>query len=311
MVKDKNDKQRLIVRASWISVGGNAVLSAAKIVVGALAGSLAVLGDGIDSATDVVISLVTLYTARIASRPPDARYAYGYERADSIATKILSFIIFMAGAQMLITSCRSIFAGSERELPGMVAIWVTVISMGGKALLAWYQFAAGRRAGSQMLVANAKNLRNDVLISAGVLVGLVFTFVLGLPILDAVTSLVISLFIIKTAVGIFKETSVVLMDGVQDGDIYRRIFDAVESVPEASNPHRVRARQIGNAYMIDMDLEMDGDLPLIEAHRIAQRAEDVIRQRIDNIYDIVIHVEPCGVRHKTEEWGMDKSKLEG
>ncbi|MDR2886119.1 MAG: cation diffusion facilitator family transporter [Rikenellaceae bacterium] len=306
---DNKSRQRAIVRASWVSVAGNAVLSTAKITVGLLAGSLAVLGDGIDSATDVIISFVTLYTARIASRPPNPKYAYGYERADSIATKLLSFIIFVAGAQMLITSARSIFAGAERELPGQLAIWVTVFSMAGKMLLSWYQFAQGRKAGSSMLIANAKNLRNDVLISAGVLVGLLFTFVLKMPILDAVTSLIISLFIIKTAVDIFRETSIVLMDGMEDQEVYRKIFEAVEKVPEATNPHRVRSRQIGKMYMIELDVEVDGKLSLTEAHRISQRVERSIRKTVDNVYDIVIHVEPRGVRHEHEEFGVDRSML--
>ncbi len=304
------NKQKIVVRASWVSAGGNALLSLLKIVVGLVAGSLAVLGDGIDSATDVVISLITLYTAHIASRPPTTKYAYGYERADSIATKILSFIIFVAGAQMLTTSIRHIIGGVEREMPAMLAIYVTVFSIVGKTLLAYYQFVQGRCAGSSMLVANAKNMRNDVLISAGVLLGLFFTFVLELPILDTITSLIISLFILHTAIGIFKDSSVVLMDGVEDEGVYRKIFDAVAEVPEAVDPHRVRVRQIGNSYQVDMDIEVDGTMPLTEAHHISQRVEECICKAVP-IYDIVIHVEPSGSReeHEKEKFGVSPEIL--
>jgi cation diffusion facilitator family transporter len=254
--------------------------------------------------------LVTLLAARIASRPPDTKYAFGYERADSVATKILSFIIFVAGMQILITAVKSIVSGAEREMPGMITIWVTVASVVGKSLLSWYQYAAGRRTGSSMLVANGVNMRNDVLISTGVLAGLVFTFVLKMPIMDSITSLIISLFILRSAIGIFRQTSVVLMDGVEDGQVYRRIFEAVARVPEASDPHRVRSRLIGNMYMIELDVEVDGTLPLCEAHDISQRVERSIRESIDNVYDIVIHLEPRGLEHDREEFGVNESMIE-
>ncbi len=87
-------REKILIRTSWISTIGNAVLSVSKIIVGLLAGSLAVLGDGIDSATDVIISVVMIFTARIMSRPPSKKYVFGYEKAESIATKILSLVIF-------------------------------------------------------------------------------------------------------------------------------------------------------------------------------------------------------------------------
>ncbi len=303
------ERERVLVKASWISVVGNAVLSVGKIAVGLLSGSLAVLSDGIDSATDVVISLVTLFTARIVNRPPDRKYAYGYRKAEDVATKVLSFIIFFAGVQMFVSSIRAVFSNEPREIPAVIAIYVTVLSMAGKLLLSWYQFRQGRRADSPMLIANAKNLRNDVLISAGVLAGLVFTFMLDLPVLDAITSLLISLYIIKSAIDIFMETNVVLMDGISDPTLYGKIIAAVESVPGASNPHRIRSRPIGNQYEISLDVEMDGHLTLKDAHAIAQEVEKTIRREVENVYDIVVHAEPSGTHHEKEKFGVNKDML--
>ena len=80
-------REKILIRTSCISTIGNAVLSVSKIIVGLLAGSLAVLGDGIDSATDVIISVVMIFTARIMSRPPSKKYVFGYEKAESIANQ--------------------------------------------------------------------------------------------------------------------------------------------------------------------------------------------------------------------------------
>lgn len=283
-------------------------MSAAKIMVGMVGGSLAVLGDGVDSAADVVISAVMLFTARIIRRPPDRKYVYGYEKAEGIATKILSFVIFYAGIQMLVSSLQRMFSDEVRELPSMLAVWVTVFSIAGKLLLSFCQQRAGKRADSPMLIANAVNMRTDVLISCGVLIGLLFTFVLKLPILDTVTGLIISIFILRSAIEIFKKSSVELMDGVDDPQIYNRIFDAVARVPEAGNPHRVRSRQIAGHYMIVLDIEVDGGMTVNAAHDIAHRVEECIRSSVDNIYDIVVHVEPVGCCHDNEPFGIEPDR---
>lgn len=296
------------MRASWISTIGNAALSILKVTVGLFAGSLAVLSDGIDSATDVVISVIMIFTARIIHRPPNEKYVYGYEKAESIATKILSLVIFYAGVQMLFSSVRTIFSSEVREMPGTIAIYVTLISIIGKLGLAWYQFRQGKKINSSLLIANAKNMRNDVIISAGVLLGLFFTFILKLPVLDSVTGLIVSVFIIKSSITIFLDSNVELMDGVKDVSVYNKIFEAVEQVPGASNPHRVRSRQIGGLYLIALDIEADGNITLNEAHNIAEEVDLSIRDAIENIYDIVVHVEPEGTCQDNEPFGISKKR---
>ncbi|MDR1259750.1 MAG: cation diffusion facilitator family transporter [Tannerellaceae bacterium] len=302
-------KENILIKTSWISTIGNTLLSVSKIIIGLLSGSLAVLSDGIDSATDVVISIVMVFTARIMNRPPSWKYVYGYEKAESIATKILSFVIFYAGIQMLVSSVQKIFSSALRELPDTSAIYVTVLSIFGKLGLAFYQYRQGKKINSSMLIANAKNMRNDVIISVSVLLGLLFTFVLRLPILDSVTGLIVSLFIIRSSVSIFMESNVELMDGVKDISVYNKIFEAVDKVPGATNPHRVRSRLIGNLYMIDLDVEADGNISLSEAHNIADAVEKSIKDSIENVYDIVVHVEPFGKGHPTEKFGINKDMM--
>ncbi|NDV67228.1 cation diffusion facilitator family transporter [Bacteroides sp. 224] len=302
-------RDKILIRNSWISTIGNAILSIAKIVVGGLAGSLAVIGDGIDSATDVVISIVMIYTARIMSKPPNEKYVYGYQKAEGIATKVLSMVIFYAGIQMFVSSIQSLFTTETKELPSTIAIYVTVFSIVGKLLLSLYQFRQGKKINSSLLIANAKNMQNDVLISVGVLTGLFFTVILNMPILDSVTGLIISLFIIKTAVGIFMDSNVELMDGVKDVTVYNKIFDAVRLVPGANNPHRVRSHQVGNLYMIVLDIEAAGSMTLSEAHQIAEDVERCIRNSVENVYDIIVHVEPEGTHSVGEKFGINEKMI--
>ena len=303
-------REKILIKTSWISTIGNAVLSASKIVIGLWAGSLAVLGDGIDSATDVVISIVMIFTARVISRPPSKKYVFGYEKAESIATKILSLVIFYAGVQMLLSAIGSIFSIETKEIPSPIAIYVTLFSIAGKLLLASYQYKQGKKINSSLLTANAVNMRNDVVISSGVLLGLIFTFIFKLPILDSITGLIISLFIIKSSVNIFIDSNVELMDGVKDVNVYNKIFKAVEQVPGAGNPHRVRSRMIGNLYLITLDIEVDPKITITQAHEIADSVEKSIKGSIDNVYDILVHVEPTGKCQTDERFGIDKGMVE-
>ncbi|MDR0394333.1 MAG: cation diffusion facilitator family transporter [Tannerella sp.] len=303
------DRKKIMLRTSWISVIGNALLSLLKVIVGIVAGSMAVVSDGVDSASDVVTSLIILLISSIVSRPPNSKYVYGREKAENVASTVLSFVIFFMGCQIVVTSAEHVIYQKTGELPSMPAIWVTVASIAGKLLLSWYQFRQGKRVDSSMLKANAINMRNDVIISGGVLVGLACTFLLDLPVLDPVIAGLIGLYIVWSAVGIFRSANVALMDGVDDTSIYNRIIEAVERVPGAYHPHRIRSRQIGNQYHIVLDIEADGRLSLTEAHQIAQDVENSIKNSIENTYDIVVHVEPKGSSHCAEKYGISRNEL--
>ncbi len=298
-----------IIKASWIAVIGNAILSLLKIVVGIIAGSLAVLADGIDSASDIVTSIITLFTAKIMTRPPCPKFPFGYLKADTIATKALSFIILFAGAQLAISTIHGFIEGKEREMPEMLAVYVTLVSIAGKIILSVHQSRQGKATNSEMLKANARNMQNDVLISTAVLVGLFFTFILKMPVLDSITALAVSIWIIKVGLQIFMQTNIELMDGISNPELYQKVFCAVKKVKGAHNPHRVRIRKIGNYYMIALDVEVEPTLNAQEAHTLACNIEQSIREEIENIFDIMIHIEPIGSTEQEEKYGVNISDL--
>ena len=166
------DRTRTIKRAAVLSLTGNAALALVKIAAGILGSSLAVLGDGIDSSVDVLISIISLAAAAVIAKPSDREHPYGHARAETTATTLLSFAIFFAGAQLVLSSIADVRSGAVRDMPAPIAFWAAVVSIAGKLLLAWSQFALGRKAGSAMLLANGKNMRNDVVMSCAVLAGI-------------------------------------------------------------------------------------------------------------------------------------------
>jgi cation diffusion facilitator family transporter len=297
------ERASILKKASIIALAGNATLAAAKLAVSFVSGSMAVVGDGIDSSTDVVIAIVTLFTSRIVDKPGDREHPYGHTRAETIATTILAFAVFFAGSQLFMRTASAILSGEAARVPSSIAIAVTLVSIAGKLLLSWSQFHLGKKSGSSMLIANGKNMRGDVVISSSVLVGLAFTFIFDLPLLDRVTALLVSLWIIKVSVGIFREANTELMDGTEGEGPYGEIFGAVASVQGAGNPHRTRVRKLGSLLVVDLDIEVDPDMPVREAHEIAHAVEHAIVRALPEVYDVIVHVEPRG-NAEDERFGL-------
>ena len=301
-------KARLIKTASLTALFGNLVLAAIKIGAGIYAGSLAVIGAGIDTSVDVLISIMTLFVSRVISRPADETHPWGHGRAETVATALLSFMLFFAGAQLILGAGRDIISGAEREVPSLPALAAILISITGKILLAWSQYLFGKKAGSLMLKANAKNMFADVLLSVGVLAGLAFSIYLNIAVIDSWAALLVGMWVIKSALGIFLEANTELMDGGSNREYYRHVFDAVNSVEEAGKPHRVRMRRIAGLWDIDIDIEVPPGKTVIEAHWIAYKVEKAIKARMENVYDIMIHVEPQG-NLESEEFGLSEESL--
>jgi len=301
-------REQSIIRASWWAILGNALLAFLKLAAGFISGSYVVIADGIDSVSDIASSLVVLLAARIIAKPPNVKFPYGYKKADTVATKVLSFVIFFAGAQLAYSTIRILISGSGIALPGMLAIWVTLVSILGKGLLSIFLFRTGKKVESTMLIANARNMRNDILLSLSALISLLFTLVLKEPIIDRIIAMLISAFIMYEGFRIFMKSNIDLMDGIDNTEVYTRLFESVHSVKGAHHPHRVRARKIGHYYMVNLDIEVDPELSVKEAHEIARAVEISIRSSIRNIYDVMVHVEPLG---NTEEeiYGITEKEI--
>jgi cation diffusion facilitator family transporter len=302
-------REQKIIRASWWSIAGNALLAFLKLGAGFISGSFAVIADGIDSLSDIVSSVVVLIAARIIARPPNIKFPYGYKKADTIATKVLSFIIFFAGAQLAYSTIRVLVTGISIAVPGKLAIWITLISILGKLILTIMLFRTGKKVESTMLVANARNMRNDILLSVSVLASLLFTVYLNEPVIDRIIALLISLFIMYTGFRIFMKSNIDLMDGIDNTEVYDKLFESVRAVKGASHPHRVRARKIGHYYMINLDIEVDPDLSVKKAHDIAKNVEDSIKSNLRNIYDVMVHVEPLGNKEEDEKYGITETEI--
>jgi len=161
-----------------------------------------------------------------------------------------------------------------------------------------------------MITANAKNMAGDVLVSVSVLIGLIISFSTGTAHADEFIALLIGAWIIKTSINIFLETNLELMDGNAEFEPYRIIADAVRSVDGAYNPHRARIRRVAGFWDMDFDIDVDPKCTVSEAHVIATKVEKEIKKRLENVFDIMIHVEPHG-DDAAEVFGLSENEMRG
>jgi len=305
-------RTRLVRTASFIALGGNLLLCILKLAAGFITGSLAVLGDGIDTATDVGIAVMAVLVSFIINKPSDSRYPWGRQRAETIASMVLAFIIIFAGFQLLTASINKliqVYRGSALLMPQRIAMIVTGVSIVGKLLLALNQYLMGKKAQSLMILANARNMVNDIVISASVFIGFVISLIFHAPYFDPIIALLVSCLIMKSGITLFIELNVELMDGNTNQQVYEQLFAAVATVPQVKNPHRARIRKMANLWDIDLDIEVDGSMPVSEAHLIAEKTSDVIRNVLGNVYDVVIHIEPYNSNREGECYGVSLEEL--
>jgi cation diffusion facilitator family transporter len=180
----------------------------------------------------------------------------------------------------------------------------------GKLGLALNQWIMARKAQSAMLKANAQNMTADIVVSVSVLAGIGLSIYFKTSMIDSIAALLVGLWVIKGAVSIFLEANAELMDGGLLPERYRDVFEAVHSVNGALNPHRTRIRSIAGYLDIMLDIEVDGSLQVREAHRIAEQVEQAIRTRVENVFDVMIHVEPAGAGEAANEvYGLKEDSL--
>jgi cation diffusion facilitator family transporter len=302
------DKTADVRLAAIIAMIGTAILAALKIYAGLASGSSALFSDGVDSCADVLISIVTLAVVRVISKPADAGHPWGHGRAETVMTAFMSFALFFMGAQVIIGAVSDLISEPDHAVPPVFAVVITLVSIAGKLLLALCQYILGKRAGSAMIKANAKNMAGDVVISLGVLLGLWISSATGSAHADTVIAGLIGCWIIKTAVGIFLEANLELMDGSRDTQPYRVVIDAVNAVEGACNPHRARMRRVAGFWDIDFDIDVDPECSVTQAHDVACRVEEEIKNRLENVFDIMIHVEPGG-EHANESFGLTEEMI--
>ena len=291
------DFEKTATRVSLVSVAGNAALSVFKLLAGILAHSGAMISDAVHSASDVLSSFIVIIGVKLSAREADRDHPYGHERFECVAAIVLAVVLAVTGLLIGYGAVESIGAGEKAAvIPGLLALIAAVVSIACKEAMYWYTRHYARRLYSAALMANAWHHRSDALSSVGALIGIAGAR-LGYPIMEPIASLLICLFILKAAYDIFKDATGKMVDRACDAETEQRIADCVLSQREVLGIDRLQTREFGSKIYVDLEIRVDGSLPLVEAHAIAEQVHDRIEAEFPAVKHIMVHVNPGEIRN--------------
>lgn len=275
-------------RVAFVSLCWTAAVAAAKLTVGVLTGSVAVLGDGFHSALDVASTGFTLAAVRIAARPPDREHPYGHGRAENLAALASSMVMVLVGAGVAWEAVRRLSRGAALEAPSY-AIGVVV---GAIVIDAWRSRVlrrAARRYSSPALHADAMNFTADIGESVAVLAGLVASRA-GFDAGDAIAALVVVVAMWAMAVRVARAAVHVLMDR-HPPTVAERVASAVRGVPGVVGVGDLRVRQSGADVHAEVTIRIGRTASVEQSHEITEAVEAAVSVAIPGATSMV-HVEP-------------------
>jgi cation diffusion facilitator family transporter len=274
-------------------LGLNLVVAAAKLGYGAVSGSVAMSADGFQSLLDGLANVVGLVGIAVAARPPDREHHYGHERYETLASMAIAGLMAIGVVEIVQSALDRWRSGEQPEVTALsFAVLAATMAINGGVSL-WERRAA-RRLRSDLLAADAKHTASDVLVSAGVAVGLVLEW-LGLRGADAALALVVAGTIAWTAWSIVREASLVLTDATFVDP--HGLLAAILAAPGVVTAHNLRARTSGGRVWVDVHVTVDPTLTVRQAHAVATAVEARLREAAGPATQAIVHVEPAEPPH--------------
>lgn len=288
-----NEFQRVANRVSVITIIVNVILSVFKLLAGIIAHSGAMISDAVHSASDVFSTFVVMIGIRMSTKDSDKEHPYGHERLECVAAIVLAMILFMTGFGIGAGAFKNIISGeyTALQVPGMLALVAAIVSILVKEAMYWYTRKYAKKIDSGALLADAWHHRSDAFSSIGALVG-VGGARMGYPIMDSIASLVIFFFIMKAAYDIFKDAMDKMVDHACDEDTEIQMRDCVMEQEEVLGIDMLQTRIFGNKIYVDVEIRVNGEYTLIQAHRIAEDVHERIEQSFPKVKHIMVHVNP-------------------
>jgi cation diffusion facilitator family transporter len=282
------DKYSEVVRVLTRVLVLNLAVAIIKIVLGYVTGAVSILSDGFHSLTDSASNIVGLVGVSIARLPPDENHPYGHRKYETMASLgILVFLIIVLVQVLGAAYNRLVNGGEPRVFPE--GIGIMLITLAVNLYVVTYEEREGKRLNSEVLRADAKHTRSDVLTSGTVMIALIGVWH-GYPLLDPLAALVVAAFIGRACWQIAKEASRILADEIVIAE--DEVRAVVASVPEVLGCHQIRTRGPADYVFMDLHVWLDGQMLLDSAHATSHTVKDLLMRRFPHLVDVVIHIEP-------------------
>lgn len=288
----ETDSYAIAKRAAQYILLLNFLLFTAKAIAGWFGHSFALFADGLNNLTDVGISLTLFFALRLASKPPDAEHAYGHGRIETELARIVGVVVLATAGGIIVGGFHKL--NDQHPKPALAVILIAVISIIVKEYMYRYLRKTARRISSRALEADAINHRSDVGATFCVLLGTLVVKLGGnnLSSVDDIAAILVGLIMAFAAGRVVLSSTKDMLDIMPPQDIIQRIREIVKSVPGVYDTEKILGRRMGMFYNIDIHIEVDPALTVHEGHAISHHAKEVVKMRMPEIGDILVHIEP-------------------
>lgn len=285
--------KELAVNVSLTSICINVILSLLKLIAGIIGKSGAMISDAVHSASDVFSTIIVMVGVSLSEKKSDKEHPYGHERLECVASIILSVILAITGLGIGKTGLMKIFGGNHDSLPvpGLMALIAAAVSVLVKEWMYWFTRSAAKKINSSALMADAWHHRSDSLSSVGAFIG-IYGARLGFPVLDPIASLVICLFIEKAAYDIFKDSVDKMVDKACSDETITQMKDVILACEKVVEIDELKTRLFGAKAYVEVEIEVDGNMILSDAHKVAENVHDAIEQNFPDVKHCTVHVNP-------------------
>lgn len=281
-------------KATSLALAATTVLTAAKIAVAVVTGSVGILSEAIHSALDLLSSLITFFVVRASARPADWDHPYGHGKMESLSALFEAFLLLVAGGYIVYESLSALTApGRHVEYIG----WGLVVT-GASVVINLYVYFQNRKVAhdqeSIAIETNAYHFLTDVFSSLAVFLTLGVMQYTNWTWLDPAVALLIAAYVTWVGVDQIKKCLAELSDTAlpaQEVAQVRAVLRTYEG--EFLNYHDLKTRKVGAVRHVDLHLTMCSEQKVRDAHDVCDRIEDEIGKNFKEV-QVNIHVEPCG-----------------
>lgn len=277
-------------KVAAVGIAANIILLIIKLISGYAAESQAMIADGFNSMGDVFASVVTLMGSFYAAKPKDSDHVWGHGKAEYIACMVIGFAMIAMAVYTISGSVTALMAGERMEFSFWL-VAVAVVTIVTKGVLFVYARRKGKQFGSLLIEANAKDHRNDVLVTSGTLVAIVLSLA-GQHWADGVVGIVISCWIIYSGYTILRDAAKVLMDANADVDMLDDYKNEILEIPGVDHLDSVVAKPVGANYILIVKISVDREMNVLQSHSIAKRVELHLMEERPEIEDVIVHINP-------------------
>lgn len=269
----------------------NFILATTKLATGIFGNCYALIADAVESFADIVSSLVTWTGLSLAAQPADDDHPYGHGKAEAVAALIVTILLFVAGGGIAIQAVREIAV--PHHAPAAFTLWVLVGVVGVKEVMYQLTRRVGRSSGSAALLADAWHHRSDAItsVAAGIGISIALWGGPGYEAADDWAALFAAAVILVNASLLVRAPLHELLDA-DAGEIRERVRELALQVEHVRGVEKVFARKSGLRIWVDMHLEVDPEMNVREAHRVAHIVKDHLREAMPEIADVLVHIEP-------------------